>query len=117
MVTQEQLVDGIYRYIKNEMLPSMPNYAKFLAGAVLVRNVGRMGEFLTNISNGKLMRTVGVIEPDGCIDIDLWANDLKHSMNEFCGGKAEIELPMLPTLIFRENDIDTLRRYIKGELI
>lgn len=117
MITQEQFIDGLYRYIRREIIPHMPNYAKLIAGAMLLRNVGRIGDMLKSVADGSILHTLGVLEPDGMIDADLWCTHLKNSMNEFCGGKADIDIPTLPTITFYEADVDALRRYLKGELM
>ena len=111
MYSQEQVVSGLITYIKNEVLPMLPTSAKLLAGAALLHNAGRLPELLQNSS----LKTIGLISDSG-IDVDLWAQDLKRSMDEFCSGRAEIQIPMLSPIIITSSDIDTLKRYIKGEL-
>lgn len=111
MYTEEQVIDGLLCYIKKEVIPVLPTSAKVLAGAALLHNAGRMSELLRSDA----LRTIGLIS-DGGIDVDVWAQDLSRSMDEFCSGRAEVRLPMLSPIIFTTQDVDTLRRYIKGEI-
>lgn len=116
MITMDQFIEGLYHYIKSEIIPIMPGYGKLLAGAALLRNSNRLGDLLRGIASGNTLQLLGVIDDGGMIDVDMWANELKRSMSEFCGGKAEIEIPMLAKITFRDSDIDTLRRYLKAEI-
>lgn len=112
MYSQDQVVEGLLSYIKHEVIPVLPTSAKLFAGAALLHNFGRIGELLKSDA----LRTIGLISAEGGIDVDVWSQELKRSMDEFCGGRAEIQIPMLSPIIFTSSDVDTLKRYIKGDL-
>lgn len=116
MINNNQVAEGLMAYMKKEVLPVLPSYAKVLAGAVLLHNANRMTSMLTTLTSGKLLQTIDVVNSNGEIDIDLWCQDLKRSMEEFCGGRVEVQLPAMSPLIFTTDDIETMKRYMRGEL-
>ena len=116
MYNQDMVIEGIMAYIKREVLPSLPDYAKVFGGATLLHNVNRISEILRTMGDTALLSTLDVINADGNVDVDAWSRDLRNSMNEFSNGKLEIKLPLLRPLIFNTNDVETLSRYMKGEL-
>ena len=112
MYSQEQVIGGIVLFIKGELLPILPDYAKVIGGAALLKNANKLPQIL----NSKAVKTIGLIEEDGMIDVDIWAQNIKNAMRDYSGGKLEITIPMLAPIKITEGDIDTLKRYIKGEL-
>lgn len=116
MYNYDTVIEGIVAYVKREVLPSLPDYAKVLGGAALLHNVSRISEILRTMGNTSILGTLDVVTQDGNVDVDTWSRDLRNSMNEFCNGKLEIKLPLLSPLIFNTNDVETLSRYMKGEL-
>lgn len=116
MYSREQVLDGLVRYIKSELLPILPDYAKVLGGAVLLHNAKRITEMALSLGNSSAARTMDIVSGDGMIDIDLWASEIKNSMQEFGSGKLVVDLPFIQPITVNEQDVDTLKRYIKGEL-
>lgn len=116
MFEQEQVLEGVVAYMKRELIPILPGYAKVLGGAVLAHNSQRIGNILTSLTTGGMARTLDIVTADGKIDVDVWAQNIKESIREYGSGKMEIQLPMLQPIIISESDVDTLRRYIRGEL-
>lgn len=112
-VTQEKVLTGILEYIKHEVFPEMPSYAKVLAGAALLHNSSRLSQILQDLAEGSAMKALDVVSDEGSIDVDEWCYQLKNAMNQFCDGKVEIKLPGLAPMIFRENDIDKLKNYMR----
>jgi len=53
-----------------------------------------------------------LITPEENIDLDEWIYQLHRSMSEYCNGKVEVKVPFISALIFRDSDIDSLKRYI-----
>lgn len=112
-VSQDKVLSGILEYIKHEVLPEMPSYAKVLAGAALLHNSSRLNQILQDMTEGSAAKTIDLISSDGNIDVDEWCYQLKAAMNQFCEGKVEVKLPGLAPMIFRENDIDKLKNYMR----
>lgn len=116
MFTQDQVLAGLVQYIKKELIPILPSYAKVLGGAALLKNAQRLPQIMEQLTGGSMAKTLGIVEDGGQIDVDLWCQNIKQSIREFGDGRLTIELPWLNPLYINENDIDTVKRYIKGEL-
>lgn len=112
MYSQEQVIGGLILFIKGELMPILPDYAKVLGGAALLKNANKMTQLLV----GDTAKKIGIVEDDGNIDVDLWLQNIKASMRDYSGGMVEIKIPMLAPIKITESDVDTLKRYIKGEL-
>lgn len=114
MYTEEQVLSGVLRYCKSEVLPHLPVGTRLAAGAVLLHNASRLSELLKN--GTQIMRTIDIYGSDGLIDADRWCSELKQSMNEYCGGTVDVQLPLLDKMTFTAYDIDCLLKYIRGEM-
>ena len=112
MYSQEQVIGGLILFIKGELIPILPDYAKVIGGAALLKNAGKLPQLLTSDA----VKQIGFIEEDGSIDVDIWVQNIKQALKEYANGRMEIKLPMLAPITITEGDIDTLKRYIKGEL-
>lgn len=109
-------MEGIIAYIKGELIPILPDSAKVIAGAMLLRNAGRAVDVAAKLFGTDMAKTLQIISDDGCIDVDIWAQNIKDAMHQFADGKLVIKLPILQPLTIVEADVDCLKRYIKGEL-
>lgn len=116
MFSQEEVIGGLILYIKKELIPILPDYAKGIGGAILLRNITRLTQIAGQLTTGDMGRNLGIVEDGGQIDVDIWGQSLKDSIREFCGGRWTIQLPFLQPIYIGESDIDTLKRYIRGEL-
>ena len=116
MYTIEEVIEGLLRYLKAEVLNVLPGTAKVLCGAWLIQNSPRMVELVRTIAGGDMAVKMGIITEDGKVDVDKWAMSIKDSMKDFGGGKLPVKLPFLQEMNFTQVDVDTLKRYIKGEL-
>ena len=116
MFPNEQVTAGIIVFVKREFIPMLPDWAKGIGGAVILHNAMQINEIMQKLRSSKYGTMLGIIDKDGMIDVDVWCQDIKQSMREFCDGKIEIRLPMMQPIYLRESDIDTMKRYIRGEL-
>lgn len=116
MFTQDEVLAGLIAYIKKELIPILPDYAKVLGGAVLLRNANRLTQIAADLTSGGMAKTLGIVEDGGRIDVDIWCQNIKDSIREFGGGRVAVQLPMLQPIYISESDIDTLKRYIRREL-
>lgn len=91
--TEEQVIASLIRYIRSEVISKMDSASKFLAGAVLIKNAGRLPDILKQYSSAA--KIAGIYNPDGTIDVDSWMIALRQSMQEFCGNNMEINLPVI----------------------
>ena len=108
----ETVIEGISKYIDNEIYSGMNEVQEFAARVFI-------GRFLTNheyvkqslINNG-FIRTFGIIDDDGKIDVDTLAEDIKREIAR--KEKITFTIPMFGTWTFKPSDVDVLLNTITG---
>lgn len=111
LYTKEQIVSGLQDYLENEVISQLPTAGKVVAGTCVALAVKDNESFINNLMNnyGKLL---GIVNDDGLLDADSVLKALRSNINHY--GCVTIDLPLgIGRLIFNEEDIDVLRRYIK----
>lgn len=114
MYSIDETISGMVQWIRKEVIPSLPGYAGWLLGAMVIHHSNNIGELVRSF--GSIGQTLDIYNQDGMVDVDHWILDLKQSMKEFCNGNLTIKVAGLNPMTFHENDLDCLKRYIKGEL-
>ena len=110
MVTYEQVINGLTKFIDNEIISQLSGNQKILlgigAGVAL-----RKGENLYNgLKNNSMIKMLGIINEDK-IDIEtLYEEAKKQATKEV----IRVEIPMIGTLKLNEEDIMKLYNYIKN---
>ncbi len=97
----------IGKYIKNEVLPNIPNQLeRFIVGAGSTLLVGK-SEMLIN-KHLDMLQKMDIINEEGNVDIDKLYTAAKDGMAA-AGGNVKYK-----SLIFNQNDIDKLYSMLKG---
>lgn len=110
MVTYEQVINGLTKFIDNEIISQLSGNQKILlgigAGVAL-----RKGENLYNgLKNNSMIKMLGIINEDK-IDIEtLYEEAKKQATKEV----IRVEIPMIGILKLNEEDIEKLYGYIKN---
>lgn len=110
MVTYEQVINGLTKFIDNEIISQLSGNQKILlgigAGVAL-----RKGENIYNgLKNNSMIKMLGIINEDK-IDIEtLYEEAKKQATKEV----IRVEIPMIGTLKLNEDDIEKLYGYIKN---
>ena len=110
MVRFEKVMDGINRYIDQEIYGNLNDLQEILARIV----VGRVNSNSENIkamlmSNG-LLKTLAIIDSDGMVDIDLLMDDIRREIER--KGSIEFDVPMIGRMKFTPDDVDVLHNMI-----
>ena len=109
----ERVINGILKYIDNEIYPGMNDLQEISARLVisrLVNNSEKLKEFLT--TNG-FIRTFAIIDESGEVDVDGLFQDLIEQVDK--KGKIEFSIPMFGKFKFTTKDFESLYATIKGE--
>ncbi len=97
----------IGRYIKNEVLPNIPNQLeRFMVGAGATLMLGK-SEILVKKHLDTLQK-MDIIDGEGEVDIDKLYTASKEGMNA-AGGTIKYK-----SMVFNQNDIDKLYSMLKG---
>lgn len=107
----EKVLDGIVRYINKEMYGGMNDLQEVVARMAVSRVVNNRAAIKKTLVENPIIRTFGVIDEDGFVDIDTLASELKEQINE--KGKLPISIPLIGKFTFVPEDVDKLLAEIK----
>lgn len=112
MVSIEAIETGVARYLDKELLPNLPRdgIKGFGIGVAATLMVKRGGGMLRALGNNKIIQGMGIIAPDGAVDLDV--------LREACISNIPktglpVQLPMGIAIRISAEDIDKICQYIK----
>lgn len=108
----ETVMDGISDYINRELFSQMSDVQEFLARLALGRFISNEESVKEALVNNGFIRTFGLIDKDGMIDVDTLAKDLKREINR--KEKISFEVPVFGKMTFHPTDVDELYKTITG---
>jgi hypothetical protein len=109
----ESVVDGLYRYIDHEIMTGMNDLQEIVARIAIGRVAENQETIKKSLMNNGVIRSFGIMDTDGCVDVENLAKDLKREIER--KGKVSVSIPMIGKLTFNAQDIDTIKQYITGE--
>lgn len=108
----ETVMDGVSNYINQELFSQMSDIQEFLARLVVGRFIGNEESIKDALINNGFVRTFGIIDRDGMVDVDSLAKDLKREIGR--KEKITFELPVFGKMTFHPEDVDVLYKSITG---
>ena len=108
-----RVIDGISRYLDAEVFAGMNQWQDFIARVVVGRIIGNEEVLREKIVGNGFLRTFGVIDSEGMIDVTSLACDLKRELSK--RGQMSFEVPLIGKLTFTPSDADVLYKHITGE--
>lgn len=114
MVSIENIERGVAKYIDTQILPAIKadgikGFGIGVAASVLVK---RGGNLLREYARNPMLQQLGIVSPDGSVDLDLLREAAKENMPAH--GMA-IDLPMGISLRVNNADIDSIYDAIREE--
>jgi hypothetical protein len=106
-------MDGIARYIDKEIYSGMNNLQEFIARLAIGRIISNEASVKESLINNGFVRTFGLIDSEGMVDVCALAKDLKREIGR--KEKIILDLPMFGKMTFEPSDVDVLYREITGE--
>ena len=110
MVTYNQVVNGMAKYIDQEIINKIQGWQRWALGA----GAGIMMTKGTNIFNAlkanPIIKMLDVIDENDMIDIDTIYAELRKQAEK---GSATFDAPMIGTITLTKDDVDKLYRLIK----
>lgn len=113
MVTMDQIERGIAQYIDRELLPNLPRdgikgFGLGMAATLLIKRGSGM---LQQLSDNKALKQMGLIAPDGAIDLDAVQEAALENMPPT---GVPVSLPFGIVMRFKAEDVDKLCQYIRS---
>lgn len=117
MVTLQQIQRGVFKYVKNDLVPKADGARKIALIAFV--NLASEDTAFANIASIALeymdhpiIKALNVSTANGEVDIDKLYNATTPAFDN--GAKHTVHIPALGPLILGRSDIDKLHRYIVG---
>ena len=109
----ERVLDGLDSYIDEHIYSGMNDLQEFAARVLIGRIINNRAAIKESLVNNGFVRTFGIIDNDGKIDVEALAKDIKR---EICKKeKITFEIPMFGKMTFTPSDVDVIYRKITGE--
>lgn len=108
----EKVIEGISKYIDKEIYAGMNDVQELVARIFVGRIMDNMEGVKKALIDNGFIRTFGIIDGEGMVDVDALAKDLKREIER--KGKLVVSIPMFGKLTFVPTDIDAILNTIKG---
>lgn len=111
MVTYEQVITGLSKFIDSEIISQLTGNSKILLGIGAGVALKKSDVLFNNLRNNNAIKMLGIIDEEGHIDIEtLYTEAKKQAQKEV----IRLEIPMVGTLKLNTEDIEKLYSYIKN---
>lgn len=109
----EKVLNGIAKYINNEIFPGMNQLQEFAARVVVGRILNNEKNIKNMIVNNGFIKTFGIVDEEGMIELESLMHDIKREIAR--QEKITFDVPMLGKMTFSHADVDALYYAITGE--
>ena len=107
------VIDGVSRYINNEIYSNMNDLQEFVARVFIGRFISNEEKVKESLIHNGFVRTFGIVDSEGRVDVDSLAKDIKREIKR--KEKITLSIPMFGEMTFVPSDVDVLYRTITGE--
>jgi hypothetical protein len=112
MYNYTQVYNGIAQYIETDILSNISGWQKWVVGAGISMALSKGNEIFEKIKEIPIIKTLGVIDSKGNIDVDELYKYLKEQAEK---SSITINNPITGAITFDKKDIDRLYEFIKGQ--
>ena len=109
----EKAMEGIAKYISAEIYPNLNDVQEFAARVFVGRILNNAEYIKQGFMNNGFIRTFGVVDTEGMIDIYGIARDIKRELER--SEKVTFNIPWFGKMTFKPTDVDVLYKTITGE--
>lgn len=106
------VIDGISKYINNEIISGMNDLQEIMARIAIGRVLENHDKIKETLSSNGIIRTLGIIDSDGYVDVDILLGEIKKEIER--KGKLTISIPMFGKITFNPDDVDNIKQYVTG---
>lgn len=115
MVEFNRIIDGLARYMNNNVFANMNDWQEILARVAVGRIIGNPESLKQSLIGNGIVRTFAVMDSEGNVDLEPLMRDLKREIER--KGKLTVEIPMFGKMNFVASDIDDIYREITGGIL
>ena len=115
MVEFNRVIDGLARYMNNNLFANMNDWQEVVAMVAVGRIIGNPESLKQSLMANGIVRTFAVMDSEGNVDLEPIMRDLKREIDR--KGKLTVEIPMFGKMSFVASDIDDIYREITGGIL
>ena len=109
----EKVMDGLVTYIDEELISRMNEVQEFTARVLIGRVINNREKIKDYLVNNGFIRTFGVVDSDGMVDVGSLACDIKRELQR--QEKVTFTIPMFGKITFKPSDVDDVYHTITNE--
>lgn len=111
MVSFNQILQGLLRYIDAEMLPKITGVQKWAAGVAASLALSNSAQIFQNLKHNQYVKILNIIDEHDQINLDLLYAEFKKQAQK---GPIVMNFPMIGSFTFNETDVNKVYSYIQG---
>ena len=112
MYSYAQVINGLTRFIDNDIVPKVNGWQKWVIGGGAGLILSNAKNVFNQLKDNDVVKLLGVIDEDDYIDVDKIYREFKKQASKT---DITLNIPMLGELTLNERDLDKLYSYIKNE--
>jgi hypothetical protein len=106
----ERVLNGIIKYLNNEIYVGMNDWQEMLARIAVSRIVGNGHNLKTMLMENPFIKTFAIMDENGNVDLDGLIKDIRTQLEQ--KEKISFTLPVFGKFTFTVADVDKLHRTI-----
>jgi hypothetical protein len=115
MVSFEQILDGLARYMNKYFYSNLNDWQEIVARLAVGRIIGNPETLKQSLQANGIVRTFAVMDSEGNVELEPIMRDLRKEIER--KGKMTVEIPMFGKISFTGEDVTELYREITGGVL
>ena len=115
MVSFEQILDGLARYLNKNFYSNLNDWQEIVARLAVGRIIGNPETLKQSLQANGIIRTFAVMDSEGNVDLEPLMRDLRKEIER--KGKMTVEIPTFGKISFTGEDVTELYREITGGVL
>lgn len=115
MVSFEQILDGLARYLNKNFYANLNDWQEIVARLAVGRIIGNPETLKQSLQANGIIRTFAVFDSEGNVELEPIMRDLRKEIER--KGKMTVEIPMFGKISFTGEDVTELYREITGGVL
>lgn len=109
MYSYDKVINGLSKYIDNEIVSKLPGWKKWILGTGMGMALSNSNNIYEQLKNNEFIKMLNIIDSNGNVNVEALYKELKKQAQK---GSATIEFPMIGAFMLNEQDIDKLYNFI-----
>lgn len=110
MVPYIKFMEGVAKFIDNEITPKITGWQKWIFGAGSGIAMQKADKIFNELKTHPILKTLDIIDGDN-VNVEILYNEFIKQADK---GPVKIDLPMLGSLTLSRNDLEVLYNYIRN---